>query len=121
MTYQTNCTLPEELLEQIAEQGLNAMPDMIRTIINTALQLERQAHLGAGPCERTLERRGYANGFKPKTVATRMGQITFAATGWLFRLFYPGQPGDRIIGRAIASVAGTAVGTLQISIPGCPL
>ena len=26
MTYQTNCTLPEELLEQIAQQGLDVLP-----------------------------------------------------------------------------------------------
>ncbi len=60
MTYQTDCTLPKELLEQIVAQGLDAVPEMIRTIINTAMQLERQERLGAGPYERTLKRRGYA-------------------------------------------------------------
>jgi putative transposase len=53
MTYLTNCTLPEEWLEQIAQQGLEFVPDMIRTVINTAMQIERQKHLGAGPYERT--------------------------------------------------------------------
>ncbi len=77
MTYQTNCTLSKELLEQIVAQGLDAVPEMIRTIINTAMQLERQEHLGAGPYERTLERRGYANGFKPKTVTTRIGSYRY--------------------------------------------
>lgn len=33
--------------------------------------------LNAAPYERTDERLGYANGFKPKTVATRLGSLTF--------------------------------------------
>ena len=37
MTYQDNCTLPTELLEQIAEQGLDAIPEMMRTLINAAM------------------------------------------------------------------------------------
>ena len=53
MTYQTDCTLPEELLEQIAQQGLDVLPDIIRTVINTAMQIERQNHLSAAPYERT--------------------------------------------------------------------
>ena len=75
MTYPTDCTLPDELLEQIAEQGLEVLPELIRTIINTAMQIERQQHLGVGPYERSPERRDRANGFKPKTVATRVGKI----------------------------------------------
>ena len=42
MTYQTDCTLPDELLEQIADQGLDVLPELIRTVINTAMQIERQ-------------------------------------------------------------------------------
>lgn len=89
MTYQHNCTLPNELLEQIAEQGLDVIPEMIRTLINAAMQLERQAYLGAAPYERTMARRDQANGFKPKTVATRMGQITFDVPQVRQGNFYP--------------------------------
>ena len=39
MTYQTNCTLPDALLEQIAEQGLSILPELVRIVINTAMQL----------------------------------------------------------------------------------
>ncbi|MAU00950.1 MAG: hypothetical protein CL608_27710 [Anaerolineaceae bacterium] len=41
------------------------------------MQLERQKYLGVGPYERSAERQGQANGYKPKTVATRVGKITF--------------------------------------------
>ena len=35
-------------------------------------------YLGAQPYERTEARRDYANGFKPKTMLTRFGNITVA-------------------------------------------
>ncbi len=49
MTYQTDCTLPEELLEKIAHEGFDVLPDLIQTVINLAMQIERQKHLGVGP------------------------------------------------------------------------
>ena len=62
-----DCTLPDEFLEPILEHGLDALPELIRTVINAAMELERQQHLGAAPYERNDRRRGYANGYKPKT------------------------------------------------------
>src|SRR5512141_1881319 len=77
MTYQDDFTLPTELLEQVAEQGLDFLPELIRIVINTAMQVERQRQLGVGPYERSADRQGHANGFKPKTVSTRIAPITF--------------------------------------------
>jgi len=90
MTYQTNCTLPEELLEQIAVGGLEAVPEPIRILINEAMKLEREQHLEASPYERTPTRRGYANGYKAKTVKTRVGEIEFAIPQVREGDFYPG-------------------------------
>ena len=67
MTYQTDCTLPESLLAQIAEQGLGVLPELVRIVINTAMQAEREVYLGAAAYERAETRRGHANGYKPKT------------------------------------------------------
>ncbi len=39
---------------------------------------QRSEALGAQPYERTDTREGYANGFKPKTVQTRMGPLELA-------------------------------------------
>lgn len=33
MTYQTDCTLPDELLEQIADQVRDVLPELIRRLI----------------------------------------------------------------------------------------
>ena len=46
MTYQPNCTLPDEILEQIAAEGMEALPELIRVLINEAMRLEREQHLG---------------------------------------------------------------------------
>jgi putative transposase len=53
MTYQADCTLPNELLEQISQQGLDFFPELIRIMINNAMQIERQKYLGVGPYERS--------------------------------------------------------------------
>jgi transcription antitermination factor NusG len=47
MTYQTNCTLPEEILEQIAEEGMDAIPEMIRFLVNEAMLWRIDAKLAA--------------------------------------------------------------------------
>lgn len=89
MTYQPNYSLPTEVMEQIAADGLEAVPEMIRIILNMAMQAERQHYLGVGPYERSPERQDYANGYKAKTVTTRLGDITFAVPQVREGQFYP--------------------------------
>jgi len=78
MTYQDDFTLSAALLEQLSTQGLGALPDLFPVLLNAAMQIERQKHLGAAPHQRTEERTGHANGFKDKTLNTGIGQITVA-------------------------------------------
>jgi hypothetical protein len=47
MTYQGDFTLPSELLEQIAAQGFDVLPELIRIVINAAMQAERQQYLAS--------------------------------------------------------------------------
>ena len=77
MIYKNDCTLPKEYLEQLSEQGLEGLPDLIRMLVNQAMQIERENYLQAKPYERSANRRGYANGYKPKTVKTRVGEVSF--------------------------------------------
>ncbi len=42
MTYQGDFTLPSELLEQIDAQDHDVLPELIRIVINAAMQVERQ-------------------------------------------------------------------------------
>jgi putative transposase len=120
MTTQHDCTLSSALLEQIASQGLDALPDLMRTIINAAMEAERQQHLGVGRYERSPERRGYANGFKPKTMTTRVGEITFAVPQVRDGSFYPsalerGLRSERALTLALAEMYVQGVSTRRVA------
>jgi putative transposase len=78
MTYRNDFTLLTELLEQVSQQGFDILPELIRIVMNAAMQAERQQHLKAEPYQRTPGRERYANGYKPKTIQTRVGNITFS-------------------------------------------
>jgi transposase-like protein len=62
---------------------------MLRVLINQVMQAERSNYLQAGEYERTEERKGHANGYKPKTVRTLMGEITLAVPQVREGGFYP--------------------------------
>ena len=47
----------------------------ITILLNETMKIDREMHLKAAPYERTEQRRGQANGFKPKTLTTRLGQL----------------------------------------------
>ena len=49
MTRQPDCTLSDDLMRMIAEQGLDALPELIRIMLNAAMQAERQQYLRAAP------------------------------------------------------------------------
>jgi len=53
MIYDNNCTLPEEYLEQLIKHGLEGLPDLVRALVNEAMQIERENYLEAKPYERT--------------------------------------------------------------------
>jgi putative transposase len=120
MTYQPDCTLSAELLEQIAATGLDALPELIRVIINTAMHAERQHYLGVGPNERSPQRRGQANGYKPKTVTTRVGEITFAVPQVREGGFYPqalerGLRSERALTLVLAEMYVQGVSTRKVA------
>ncbi len=51
------------------------MASALATLMNHAIQIEREQMLKAEAHQRTGDRQGYANGFKSKTLKTRVGQI----------------------------------------------
>lgn len=90
MTYQNDFSIPSELLEQISNEGFDCLPSMMRVMMNAAMVAERQRYIGAGHYERTQERTGHANGYKDKTIKTRLGDITLAVPQVREGGFYPG-------------------------------
>jgi len=120
MTYQSDCTLPKEILEQIAAQGLDYLPELIRVVINVAMKAERQQYLGVAPYERSPERRDQANGFKPKTMQSRMGDITFDIPQVRQGEFYPqalekGLRSERALTMALAEMYVQGTSTRKVN------
>jgi len=119
MTYREDFTLPAEIMEQVQAQGLDVLPELIRIVINAAMQAERSEHLNAGPYQHTDERRGYANGFKPKMMRTRVGDITFAVPQVREGGFYPqalekGLRSERSLTLALAEMYVQGVSTRKV-------
>ena len=120
MTYRADYSISEDLLKEITEQGLDVVPELIRILINAAMQIERQRYLGVEPYERSPERRGRANGYKPKTMATRMGKIAFDVPQVREGGFYPqalekGLRSERALKLALAEMYIQGVSTRKVA------
>ncbi len=75
MTQLEQNTAIDTIFEIINENGLDGLAEAVSILINEAMKIERSAALNARPWERTNCRKGYANGFKDKTVASRLGNL----------------------------------------------
>lgn len=96
MTYNLETTKYRDVLELLNSTGFSGMRDALELLFNEAMKIERSIHLGANPHERTESGAGYANGFKPKTVQTRVGELKLdvpQTNPW--HEFLPRWPGER--------------------------
>jgi putative transposase len=73
---QTQDTIVAALMEQLIAEGPEGMAQVFTTLFNLAMRLERERFLGAGLYERHPDRRGYANGYKSKTLDTMAGTVS---------------------------------------------
>ena len=78
MAHHTDPDLLNHVLQLLTEQGSPGFAEGIRLLVNEAMRVERHQVLQAQPYERTDTRQGYANGYKPKTLISRVGPITFS-------------------------------------------
>jgi transposase-like protein len=88
---------------------------------NLAMQFERELHLGAGKYERTQCRRGYANGYKPKTLNTHAGrlalripQVRDSETPFYPRSLERGTRYERALKMAVAEMYVKGVSTRKV-------
>ena len=110
----------QEILELLADHGFEGMAMAMQTLLNEAMKLERSQVLGARPFERTPQRRGYANGFKPKTVQTRVGALELAVPQTRGIEFYPsalerGTRSERALKLAVAEMYLQGVSTRKVT------
>ena len=115
---QTQDTIVAALMEQLIAEGPDGMAQVFTTLFNLAMRLERERFLGAGLYERNPDRRGYANGYKSKTLDTTAGTVTVdvpKAAG-IDEPFYPrslerGRRSSRAVMLAIAEMYVQGVST----------
>ena len=119
MTHQNDYNLSAGTIEEISRYGLDAVPELMRVLLNSVMQAERAQYLQAGEYERTEDRKGHANGYKPKTVRTRMGEITFAVPQVREGGFYPsalekGLRSERALTMTLAEMYVQGVSTRKV-------
>jgi transposase-like protein len=108
------------MLDQIADGGLDALPEAIRLLLNAAMLLERQQFIGAAPYQRTPARQAHANGFKEKTLQTRLGALTVDVPQVREGSFYPqsldkGVRSERALKLALAEMYVQGVSTRKVA------
>jgi putative transposase len=108
-----------QLVQLLSEHGFDGMAEAIEILMNEAMKLERAEVLGAGPHERTESRRGYANGFKPKRVNSRLGELNLQVPQTRDVEFYPstlerGERSERALKLAVAEMYVQGVSTRKV-------
>lgn len=114
----------QQVVQTLTECGLDGMADAISLLLNESMKLERSAFLQAGPYERAAERRGYANGYKDKTLRTRVGELALAVpqvrdtapgvAGFYPRSLERGLRSERALKLAIAEMYVQGVSTRRV-------
>ncbi|WP_417274038.1 IS256 family transposase [Celeribacter halophilus] len=114
-------TTIEAILEHLIANGATDLGRVFGQLFELAMQLEREQYLKAGRYERTPDRQGYANGYKPKRIDTPAGTVTVQVpktAGHAEEPFYPqslerGQRSSRAVMLAVAEMYIKGVSTRQ--------
>ena len=108
------------ILEQLSSGGMNALRPVIETLLNEAMKMEREEALKATPYERNPERTGYANGYKEREYASRMGSLRIQVPQARGLYFYPrclekGERSEKALKLAIAEMYVQGVSTRKVA------
>jgi transposase-like protein len=119
MAHIEESTCLAELFQLLSEHGFDGMAEAIEILMNEAMKLERSEVLGARPHERTESRCGYANGFKPKRVNSRLGRLNLQVPQTRDVEFYPaalerGERSERALKIAVAEMYVQGVSTRKV-------
>lgn len=120
MTRDDESTPYRSVLQLLTEEGFDGFASALEILLNEAMKLERTAVLQAAPYERTPERRGHANGFKSKTVLSRLGKLHLAMPQTRGVEFYPlalerGERSERALKLALAEMYVQGVSTRRVA------
>lgn len=119
--HNSDATTFDAVLELLTENGFEGFAAAFAVLLNEAMMLERSNFLEASPYERTDGRRGYANGFKPKRMKSRVGELELRIpkTRDSDTPFYPkslerGERSERALKAALAEMYTSGVSTRKV-------
>ena len=120
MTYRAENSAFQTAMELIHNVGFDGMGEAFQILLNEAMKQERCHHLQAEPYERHEGRQGYANGYKAKTINTRVGKLELAVPQVRDSSFYPqslerGLRSERALKLALAEMYVQGVSTRKVA------
>ena len=120
MTHQMQTTALDEITELLAEHGFDGIAQAVTALLNEVMKIERPHALGAAPYQRAEGRTGHANGFKPKTLHTRLGALTVEVPPTRGVASYPSAPeegvrSERALKLAVAEMYVQGVSTRKVA------
>jgi len=120
MTHQPHPNVTHQVVQLLSEQGFEGMAEAMVRLLNECMKIERQQALGVGPYQRGEARRGQANGFKPKTMKTRIGPLQLAVPQVRGAEFYPrvlerGTRSEKALRLALAEMYVQGVSTSKVT------
>ena len=120
MTHQAHPNAVGEAVQLLAEQGFDGMAPIMQLLLNECMLMERRRAINAAPYERSEARHGQANGFKPKTVKTRIGPLALRVPQVRGAEFYPsvlerGTRSEKALRLALAEMYVQGVSTSKVT------
>jgi len=112
-------TLVDQIVKGLIGEGMEGLKPVLELLLNGAMKMEREQFLRAGSHERTEDRKGYANGYKPKELQTRLGALDLQIPQVRGLGFYPqslekGTRSEKALKLAIAQMYLEGVSTRRV-------
>jgi putative transposase len=120
MTHQMQSNDLNDAVQLLADNGFEGMANAMQILFNEAMKIERSEYLNAAPYQRTNDRRSYANGFKDKTVNSRLDKLELQVPQTRDSAFYPsslerGERSERALKLAVAEMYVQGVSTRKVA------
>jgi transposase-like protein len=96
------------------------IPDLARHGLQQLIELEASTVIGADRHERTEERLGYRNGYRPRSLTTQVGDIDLQIPKLRAGSFLPSilEPRRRVDQALYAVIMGAYIGGVSTRLPG---
>lgn len=84
-----DCSVNKEWLEGLFSENDEGLRKLVEAIVQSILQAEMTEHVAADPYERSSERKGLRNGYKPRKLNSRVGRLELKVPQSRDGSFYP--------------------------------